>query len=79
MNLESTVLIQELKRFSKFTYGTGTAGIDREVYCGDWFVVGRMLSDGVSFSTLGRMSQTEAQCESCSNDRFLAHVECACS
>jgi hypothetical protein len=27
MNLESTVLIQELKRFSKFTYGTGTAGI----------------------------------------------------
>ena len=46
---------------SKFTYGTGTAGINREVYCGGWFVVGRMLSDGVSFSTLGRMSQAEAE------------------
>jgi hypothetical protein len=40
---------------SKFTYGTGTAGINREVYRGGWFVVGRMLSDGVSFSTLGWM------------------------
>jgi hypothetical protein len=46
---------------SKFTYGTGKAGIDREVYCGGWFVVGRMLSDGVSFSTLGRMTQAEAE------------------
>ena len=46
---------------SKFTYGTGTAGIDREVYCGGWFVVGRMLSDGISFSTLGRMTQAEAE------------------
>jgi hypothetical protein len=46
---------------SKFTYGTGTAGINREVYCGGWFVVGRMLSDGVSFSTLGRMPQAEAE------------------
>jgi hypothetical protein len=46
---------------SKFTYGTGTAGIDREVYCGGWFVVGRMLSDGISFITLGRMTQAEAE------------------
>jgi hypothetical protein len=46
---------------SKFTYGTGTAGISREVYCGGWFVVGRMLSDGASFSTLGRMTQAEAE------------------
>ena len=46
---------------SKFTYGTGTAGLDREVYCGGWFVVGRMLSDGVSFSALGRLTQAEAE------------------
>jgi hypothetical protein len=46
---------------SKFTYGTGTAGIDREVYCGGWFVMGRILSDGVSFTALGRMTQTEAE------------------
>jgi hypothetical protein len=46
---------------SKFTYGTGTAGINREVYCGGWFVMGRMLSNGVSFSTLGRMTQAEAE------------------
>jgi uncharacterized protein YjaZ len=46
---------------SKFIYGTGPTGIDREVYCGGWFVVGRMLSDGVSFSTLGRMTQAEAE------------------
>jgi hypothetical protein len=46
---------------SKFTYGTGAAGINREVYCGGWFVVGRMLSDGISFSTLGRMTQAEAE------------------
>ena len=46
---------------SKFTYGTGTAGINRKAYCGGWFVVGRMLSDGVSFGTLGRMTQAEAE------------------
>jgi hypothetical protein len=46
---------------SKFTYGTGTAGLDREVYCGGWFVVGKMLSDGVSYSALGRMNQAEAE------------------
>ena len=46
---------------SKFTYGTGTAGINREVYCGGWFIVGRMLSDGVSFSTLARMTRAEAE------------------
>jgi Predicted Zn-dependent protease (DUF2268) len=46
---------------SKFIYGTGTAGINREVYCGGWFVVKKMLSDGISFSTLGRMTQAEAE------------------
>lgn len=46
---------------SKFTLGTGFAGIDREVYCGGWFVVGRMLSDGVSYYDLGHMGETEAE------------------
>jgi hypothetical protein len=77
MNLESTVLIQELKRSANSPMAR-TAGIDCEVYCGRWFVVGRMLSDRVSFSTLRRMSQTEAEARVAATIDSL-HVECACS
>ena len=56
---------------SKFTYGTGTAGIGREVYCGGWFVMGKLLSDGVSFSTLGRMTQAEAEARVAATIDFL--------
>jgi hypothetical protein len=45
---------------SKFTLGTGAAGINREIYCGGWFVVGKLLNDGVTFPQLGKMKQVEA-------------------
>lgn len=45
---------------SQFTFGTGATGIHREVYCGGWFVVGKMLNDGATFPQLGRLHEDEA-------------------
>jgi hypothetical protein len=46
---------------SKFTFGTGAAGIEREVYCAGWFVIGELLKEGVTFPQLARLTQPEAQ------------------
>jgi hypothetical protein len=46
---------------SKFTLGAGAAGIKREVYCGGWFVVGKLLHDGMTFPQLGKLKQDEAE------------------
>ena len=46
---------------SGFTLGAGSAGIKREVYCGGWFVVGKLLHDQMTFPQLGRLKQDQAE------------------
>lgn len=46
---------------SQFTFGTGAAGLQREIYCGGWFVVGRLLRDGATYPQLGNLSRPEAE------------------
>jgi hypothetical protein len=46
---------------SRFTMGTGITGMDREVYCAGWFVVGRMLGSGSTFEELAHLSQADAR------------------
>ena len=45
---------------SKFTVGTGATGINREVYCAGWHVVGKLLQDGATFPELAHLTQDEA-------------------
>lgn len=42
---------------TRFTFGHGTTGMDRELYCVGWFVVGKLLSDGKSFPQLARIPE----------------------
>lgn len=42
---------------TKFTFGKGTTGMDRELYCVGWFVVGDMLSSGKTFPQLARIPE----------------------
>lgn len=59
---------------SKFTFGTGAAGLTREVYCGGWFVVGRMLSDGSSYAELGHRSRADAEASVAKTiEQMMAH------
>lgn len=46
---------------SQFTIGKEAEGMNREVYCGGWFVVGRLLNDGMTFPQLGKVRQDEAE------------------
>ena len=40
---------------ARFTFGTGTTGLDREAYYVGWRVVGALLAQGISFATLARV------------------------
>lgn len=42
---------------TRFTFGSGTTGMDRELYCAGWFVVGRMLLSGKPFPQLARVPE----------------------
>jgi hypothetical protein len=42
---------------TKFTFGKGTTGMDRELYCAGWFVVGKLLASGTSFPKLARIPE----------------------
>lgn len=46
---------------SLFIYGSGTTGLKREVYCGGWFVLGRLLHEGHTFKELGNLSRPDAE------------------
>ncbi len=46
---------------SKLIYGTGAAGIEREVYCGGWFVVEKMMEEGMTYAQLGQLKQSDAE------------------
>ena len=44
---------------TKFTFGKGTTGMDRELYCAGWFAVGRMLASGQMFPDLARVPESK--------------------
>jgi hypothetical protein len=46
---------------AKFIYQTGSAGIDREIYCAGWTIVGDLQKRGLSLRRLGSMSRADAE------------------
>lgn len=44
---------------TRFTFGNGTTGMDRELYCAGWFAVGRMLASGWTFPELARVPESK--------------------
>lgn len=44
---------------TKFTFGKGTTGMDRELYCAGWFAVGKMLAAGKTFPELARIPESK--------------------
>ncbi|MDE2183900.1 MAG: hypothetical protein KGJ78_12850 [Alphaproteobacteria bacterium] len=44
---------------TRFTFGKGTTGMDRELYCAGWFAVGRLLASGKTFPRLARIPESE--------------------
>jgi hypothetical protein len=46
---------------AKFIYETGSARIDREVYCAGWTIVGDLQKHGLSLRLLGSMSRADAE------------------
>ena len=45
---------------SKFTIAKGATGLNREVYCAGWFIVGRLLEQERSYSDLAGLTQGDA-------------------
>lgn len=60
-DLEAHLRDQGAEAVSRFTYGTGAAGLNREVYCGGWFVVGKLLEGSHTYAQLGNLSRPEAE------------------
>ncbi|MDE1986013.1 MAG: hypothetical protein KGL56_12260 [Alphaproteobacteria bacterium] len=44
---------------TKFTFGKGTTGMDRELYCAGWFAIGKMLASGKTFPQLARIPESK--------------------
>jgi len=44
-----------------FIYRTGSAGIDREIYCAGWAIIADLQKDGFSLRRLGTMSRVDAE------------------
>jgi hypothetical protein len=44
---------------TKFTFGKGTTGMDRELYCAGWFAMQKMLDDGQTPAQLARVPESE--------------------
>lgn len=44
---------------TRFTFGSGTTGMHRELYCAGWYVVGGMLASGKTFPELARVPEGE--------------------
>lgn len=42
---------------TRFTFGKGTTGMDRELYCAGWFVIGDLLASGKTFPQLARIPE----------------------
>jgi hypothetical protein len=43
---------------TKFTFGKGTTGMDRELYCAGWFAVGKMIDDGATLAKLASVPES---------------------
>ena len=43
---------------TKFTFGKGTTGMDRELYCAGWFAMQKMLDGGATLATLARVPES---------------------
>jgi hypothetical protein len=52
---------QGAEAVANFVYQTGSAGIDREIYCAGWVFVGDLQRHGFSLRRLGAMSRAEAE------------------
>ena len=44
---------------TRFTFGQGTTGLDRELYCVGWFVTGDLLRQGKTFPELARIPEDQ--------------------
>ena len=44
---------------TRFTYGTGTTGLESEAYCAGWILVGDLLDSGSTFPGLAKMPESE--------------------
>jgi hypothetical protein len=42
---------------TRFTYGTGTTGLESEAYCAGWILVGDLLERGSAFAQLARIPE----------------------
>jgi Predicted Zn-dependent protease (DUF2268) len=63
---------------SRFTFEKGAAGLKREVYCGGWFVIGKLLKDGRTFAQLGNLSRADAErTAKMTIDQMLASTDAA--
>jgi hypothetical protein len=59
--LEPHLADQGADAVAKFIYQTGSAGIDREIYCAGWTIVRDLQKHGFSLRRLGSMSRGEAE------------------
>ena len=59
--LEPHLADQGADAVAKFIYQTGSAGIDREIYCAGWTIIGDLQKHGFSLRRLGSMSRAEAE------------------
>jgi hypothetical protein len=44
---------------TRFTFGKGTTGMDRELYCAGWFAIGKLLASGKTFPELARIPEAQ--------------------
>jgi hypothetical protein len=44
---------------TRFTFGKGTTGMDRELYCAGWFAIGKLLDSGKTFPELARIPEAQ--------------------
>ncbi len=58
---------------TRFTFGTGTTGMDREAYCAGWLLVGDLLAAGKTFPELARVP--ESRMPALVRDAALAHLK----
>jgi hypothetical protein len=42
---------------SKYTFGKGNTGMSREAYCAAWFIVGKLLSTGLTLPEFARIPE----------------------
>ena len=54
--IKENMTVNTADAISKFTFGTGTTGLNREAYYAGWVVVGELERQGLSLSKIARAS-----------------------